>query len=202
MKHINILQPIRVITLTALLIAVNIKAPAQTDFSVKLNHASVQGTSTLHDWESQITELSGKGAFLVKNNIITTIKNLELKIPVESIKSKEGKIMDNKTYDAFLYEKNPFITLTFSTTVVKTDPTKQVAMSAPGFLTMAEATRPVTLTVKGAVLANGDLQVFVSQKLKMTDFDMVPPKAVLGTIHVGDEITVSFDVILEKVKKQ
>lgn len=201
MKYINILQPLRIAALAASLMAVNIKVQAQTDFSVKLNHASVQGSSTLHDWESQITELAGNGTFLIKNNVITTIKHLELKIPVVSIKSKEGKIMDNKTYDAFLYEQNPLITLSFTNTAVATDPTKQVQILAPGFLTMAGTKKPVVLTVKGAVLANGDLQVFVSHKLKMTDFNMIPPKAVLGTIHVGDEITVNFDIILEKVKK-
>jgi polyisoprenoid-binding protein YceI len=201
MKHINFISPSRLVVMFALLIATGIKAQVPTDFIVKLNHASVEGSSTLHDWESQITELAGKGVFLVKSNVVTTIKTLELKIPVESIKSKEGKIMDNKTYDAFLYEKNPLITLTFTNTTVKTDPTKQVLISAPGFLTMAGTTKPVVLTVKGAVLANGDLQVFVSHKLKMTDFNMIPPKAVLGTIHVGDEITVKFDVILEKIKK-
>ena len=201
MEHINIIKQIRLVAMSVLLLDTEIKAQTSTDFSVKLNHASVEGTSTLHDWESQITELNGNGTFIVKNNVITAIKILELKIPIDGIKSKEGKTMDNKTYDAFLYETNPFITLTFTNTTVKTDPTKQVKISAPGYLTMAGTTKPVILIVKGAVLTNGDLQLFVTHKLKMTDYDMIPPKAVLGTIHVGDEITVNFDVILEKIKK-
>ncbi len=66
---------------------------------------------------------------------------------------------------------------------------------------MAGTTKAVTLNAKGKVLENGDIQIAVSQKLKMTDFKMKPPKAVLGTIHVGDEITVNFDVVLIKTNK-
>jgi hypothetical protein len=47
---------------------------------------------------------------------------------------------------------------------------------------------------KYKILPNGELQLTVSKKLKMTDFKMEPPTAMMGTIKVGDEVTVIFDV--------
>ncbi|MBX2929158.1 MAG: hypothetical protein KF852_15085 [Saprospiraceae bacterium] len=56
------------------------------------------------------------------------------------------------------------------------------------------------LSLSGKKLPNGDLQLSVSKKLKMTDYKMEPPVMLLGTIKVGNEITVEFDFVLERVK--
>ncbi len=203
MKKITIKKTLSLPLLAVIMLLITgFKVQAQTDFTVKFNKALIKGTSTLHDWESKITEPVGKGSYQLKGNTIIAIKNLELKIPVKSIKSKEGKIMDDKTYDAFHSDEHPLITFSFTDTPVKMDASQQVSITAKGFLTMAGTVRPVTLTAKGAALINGDLELFISEKIKMTDYNMVPPKAVLGTIHVGDEITVSFDIILERTKTQ
>ncbi|MEO8147734.1 MAG: YceI family protein [Bacteroidia bacterium] len=175
---------------------------AQTNYSVKSVKATVNGTSNLHDWESEITKIECKGTFQSVNNTLKTIKNVFVKIAVEGIKSKEGKIMDNKTYDAFNADKNPFITYIFSSAQVKTDAMRSVTIEASGNLTMAGTTKLVSITAKGKVLANGDLQLSGSKKLKMTEYKMKPPSAVLGTIKVGDEITVNFELVLTKSPQQ
>ncbi len=61
---------------------------------------------------------------------------------------------------------------------------------------MAGTSKPVELEATGKMLANGDFQLSFSKKLKMTDFNMKPPTAVLGTIKVGDEITLNFNMVL------
>ena len=61
---------------------------------------------------------------------------------------------------------------------------------------MAGATRPIELQAKYKVLPSGELQVTVSKALKMTDFKMEPPTAMMGTIKVGDEVTVNFDATI------
>ncbi len=171
-------------------------AHAQTNFSLKSVTASVNGTSSFHDWESKITKIEFKGALHTVGNTLKSIKDVEIKIPVEGIKSDEGKTMDRKTSEAFDSEKNPYIIYTLSSAQVKIEANQEVTIEASGKLTMAGTTKPVTLTSKGKVLPNGDVQLSVSKKLKMTDFKMVPPTAVLGTIKVGDEITVNFDLVL------
>jgi hypothetical protein len=61
---------------------------------------------------------------------------------------------------------------------------------------MAGTSKPVELTAKGKVLANGDVQIIGSRKLNMKDFNMVPPTAMMGTIKVGEEVTVNFNLTL------
>lgn len=170
-------------------------------FTLKVVKATIKGTSTLHAWESQITEIAGKGSFQLKDQLITTIQDAEIKIAVKGIKSKEGKKMDEKTYDTFAAEENPFITYSFRNAAVKTNASQGVTIEASGNLSMAGASKPLTLSATGKALPNGDLHLTVSQKIKMTDFNMKPPVMFLGTIKVGDEITVSFEFELTKLKK-
>jgi polyisoprenoid-binding protein YceI len=165
---------------------------AQGALQVKANKMSVQGSSTLHDWESEITKADLKGEILVNNSQLKEVKNLEVKIPVESIKSTKGKMMDSKTYDAFNSSKNPYIVYTLKDAKVNPDGT----IDGNGTLTMAGVTKPMQVKAKYKVLSNGDVQLIVSRTFKMSEFKMDPPTAMMGSIKVGDEVTVNFDVVV------
>ncbi len=165
-------------------------------FSLKSTKAVIKGSSSLHAWESNITKVEGNGSFETKDDALVAVKDVEIKIPVTSIKSKEGKRMDNKTYDTFQADKNPYIVFKLSKATVKINASNVVSIEAPGKLTMAGNTQSVSLSATGKKLSNGDLQLSVSHKLKMTDYKMEPPVMLLGTIKVGDEITVEFDFVL------
>lgn len=169
-----------------------------TGFALKRVKATIQGTSTLHDWESKVTEVSGKGTVQMKDQLITTIQDAEINIVVKGIQSEEGSKMDNKTYEAFKADVNPLIVYSFKDALVKISDSKMVTIEATGHLRMAGTTRSMTLTAKGKELSNGDLQLSVSKTIKMTDFGMEPPVMFLGTIKVGNDITVQFDFVLEK----
>ncbi len=142
--------------------------------------------------------MEGKGSFLLKDDELVALKDVEIKMAVKGIKSEEGKVMDNKTYDTFKSDKNPNIIYTFSSAQVKIAASKSVTIEVDGNLSMAGVTKPVSLTATGKELPNGDLQLSVSKKIKMTDYKMEPPVMMLGTIKVGNEITVSFDFVLVK----
>jgi polyisoprenoid-binding protein YceI len=186
--------------LALFLVSFSFHLQAQNDYALKSIKATIQGTSTLHEWESNITKVLFKGSLQSDGKSIKSIKNVEVKVPVEGIKSKEGKLMDNKTYDAFKSEKNPYITYSFNTAQAKVDNNNLVSIETTGNLTMAGVTKPVALTAKGKVLDNGDLQLNISKKLKMTEFKMDPPTAMMGAIKVGDEVTVNFNLILSQTK--
>lgn len=170
-------------------------------FTLKLLNATIKGTSTLHEWESQITEIEGKGTFQKNEKLIITIQDAGIKIPVKGIKSKEGKKMDDKTYETFKSDQHPFILYSFSNAVVKISASHMVTVEVSGNLSLAGTSKPVSLSASGKELANGDLRLSVSQKIKMTDYNMVPPVMFLRTVKVGDEVTVSFDFELTKAQK-
>ncbi len=174
-------------------------ALVSADFSMKSVKATITGTSTLHGWESDVTIIEGKGSFQIKNNMLASIKNAEIKIPVRGIISEEGKKMDNKTYETFKSDEYPYITYSFSNADVKINESQVVSMETIGKLSMAGVSKSVPISAHGKVLPNGDLQLTVSKKIKMTDFNMEPPVMFLGTIKVGNEITVNFDFVLSKI---
>lgn len=171
-----------------------------SEFTLKSSKALIKGSSTLHDWESKITKIEGKGSFQTKDNVLVALKDVEIKIDVKGIKSKEGKKMDDKTYETFKSDKNPSIVYTFENAAVKMGASNAVTVEASGKLSMAGTTQSVSLTANGTMLANGDLQLSTSKKIKMTDYKMEPPVMMLGTLKVGNEVTVSFDFVLEKTK--
>lgn len=171
---------------------------SQSVFSIKSIKASISGTSTFHDWKSSITKTECTCYFKNSELSVTTIRDLQVKIPVEGIKSTEGKIMDTKTYEAFKYESNPYIT--FSANESQFDASQAGVVTITGNLTMAGISHPVTLIARLKTLPNGDVEVSVLKKIKMTEFNIKPPTAVLGTITVGDEVTVSFDLIMASAK--
>jgi hypothetical protein len=160
---------------------------------VKNYKMTVKGTSTLHDWVSNVEKLECKTSCLIEGNKLVDIKDVLITIPVESIKSEKGKIMDNKTYDAFNYEKYPSIVFTLSNEKINA---ATLTAELNGSLVMAGTSRPIKLMTNYKILSNGDLQITGAKKIKMTEFNMEPPVAMMGTIKVGDEVTISFDIIL------
>ncbi|MFA7272855.1 MAG: YceI family protein [Crocinitomicaceae bacterium] len=168
-------------------------------FTLKLYKATIHGTSTLHDWESKITKIDGKGLFQLTGDVFTKIQDAEIKVLVKGIKSTEGDKMDNKTYETFHADKNPYITYSFTNVFIKTSETGEVTLNASGQLSMAGTTKTAYIVATGKRLANGDLRLTVSKKLKMTDYNMEPPVMFMGAMKVGNEITVNFDFELIQV---
>lgn len=168
-------------------------ASAQQPFRVKTFSVTIRGTSTLHDWESKVEKVEFKGFLTVSDHTLTDIKDVAVIIPVTSIRSPKGKLMDNKTYEAFTYEKNPSIIFTASESKVFQG---KGTVLAPGTLTMAGTSRPVELTLSYQVAANGEVRITGSKKLNMVEFRMDPPTAMMGTIQVGDEVVIGIDLTL------
>jgi polyisoprenoid-binding protein YceI len=187
MKTINILL---IVALVFILPRSYVKAQTYTPKAYKL---SIKGTSSLHDWESTVDKLEAKGSFVIQNNALSDIQDVVVQIPVKAIKSPKGKLMDNKTWEAFNYEKHP--TIKFILTNKKIDPAKST-LTASGTLTMSGFTKPIELHILYKVLPEGELLISGSRTLRMTDFKMDPPTAMMGTIKVGDEVVVHFEMTL------
>jgi len=184
------------LALSVIMLLIITSVHAQDSFFMKSGSANIEGTSTLHEWRSDITNIQCKGLFEVQNGIVRSVKSAEIKILVRGIKSTKGKIMNNKTYDAFKSEKNPYIIFTFVSGRVRTDSENNSTIETSGNLSMAGEIHTISLIAKVNILSNGDLHLSAVEKIKMTEYKMKPPTAVFGTIVVGDEVTVNFNLIL------
>jgi polyisoprenoid-binding protein YceI len=159
---------------------------SQKTYSLKSHKVSVDGTSSLHDWTSEVTKVEWAGQLTVEGTSVKAIQNLTVTIPVKSIKSEKGGMMDDKTYEAFIEEKNPTITFKLTSATIT-----GANIKANGTLTMAGETRPIMMNVVAKVLADGSVHLSGSYPINMKDYKMIPPKAVMGTIKVGEKVTLT-----------
>jgi polyisoprenoid-binding protein YceI len=151
----------------------------------------LRGTSNLHDWESKATQVTIQGQFNQANGSFQGVEGLVVTVPVKSIKSEKGKTMDGKTYDALLADAHPNIVFTATKVSVS-----GAAISATGNLRIAGKTQPATLKAQWKAIADG-VQISGSYALKMTDFGISPPTALMGTMKTGDAVTLEYSFLLK-----
>ncbi|MEZ5056724.1 MAG: YceI family protein [Saprospiraceae bacterium] len=185
------------IFLTALIILLGTSfLVGQTTYQTKKANVSVLGTSNLHDWEMTGTQASLKGTFDIENGALAGIENVFVEIPVKSIKSSKGSIMDGKTYDALKSDKHPKITFRLKNVNSINPKSGAYEVKATGDLTIAGYTKSVLLNVMVKVLPSGELEITGSKDLKMTEYKMEPPTAMFGALTTGDDVTIKFATTL------
>ncbi len=175
---------------------------AQGTYQLRTAEISISGTSSLHDWISKTTELTASGDLIVENGNLVDIPSLQVTIPVTTIKSEKGKIMDNKTYKALLSNEHPNITFKLEELQSIETNGSNTDLMAKGLLTIAGKTKTIQLAVKAKADGKGGFQFNGSKAFKMTDFGIDPPTALLGTLKTGDDITVAFNISLAKGDKE
>ena len=152
---------------------------------------TITGTSNLHDWESEVTQVNWSGNFTFSEGGLESINNVRVTIPVTGIESSKGRIMDKKTHEALNSDKHPRITFTMSSCVLRKSGDHMLA-TAKGQLTVAGASRTVAIPVRIDQLANGQIKATGDYNLRMTDYGIDPPTALLGTLTTGDEVGLHF----------
>ncbi|MBD1262338.1 YceI family protein [Maribacter polysiphoniae] len=149
---------------------------------------TVDGSSTLHDWT--VTANAYSGALALNDKVFTSIS---LEVDVISILSTRGATMDKKTHNALKFEAFPKIKFE----------AKDVAFSEgdgqaiPGTLHIAGVGKEVVIQTRIQTLEGG-IQISGSYTITLQDFNIEPPTAMFGSIVVGDDVTVNFDLVFAK----
>lgn len=65
-------------------------------------------------------------------------------------------------------------------------------------ITIAGNSRPIAINLYGIALKPNQYQFKGSKSLRMTDFGIDPPNALLGLVQVDDIISIHFDLLIEK----
>lgn len=166
---------------------------------------TVSGTSTLHDWTSEVNEVKGfvevdeKFANNRKIKKGDKIDLVNINVPVTSIISPRGATMDKKTYAALKSEENPEIIFVLKDSKVASVNGEVFAVEASGDLTVAGVTKKVEFPVEGKLLEEGKMSFSGSYKLNMVEYEMEPPSAMFGQIVTGEEVEIKFELIVNKL---
>ncbi len=182
--------------LTLVLLMGAVGLTAQNTFGVSECSIKINGTSTLHDWTSTATEVTGTAQLDATDQTLNAIKALTVRIKSEGIISEKGRIMDGKTHKALAADDHKYITYTLTKAEIAQQNDQKVTLRATGTLTIAGKANTINMDVTG-VKKNGAIQFTGSKALKMTDFGIDPPTAMLGTLKTGDDITIDFSLTLQ-----
>ena len=165
---------------------------------------TVSGTSTLHDWSSEVNKITGiveVGEKMIdkgKAKKGDAIKNVRIIVPVTSIVSQRGATMDKKTYKALKSEEHPEILFALTDNNVFSANGNTFIVNANGDLTIAGIKREVEFPVEGKIISADKVSFTGSYTLNMIDYEMEPPSAMFGQIVTGEEIEIKFELIVSQ----
>lgn len=189
---IKFILNIKTIVVT-LLIGITL-VPAAAQRSINLLEESslvIKGTSTLHDWKSNVEELQARGQIEQTGNKLRNIVSFTLRAKVESIESGK-RMMNEDTYAALNSKMHPYIYFELKE-VTDITPNNVTVL---GFLTIAGVRKEVEINGHYG-LNNEILSIHGTKQIDMTSFSIKPPKALMGTIVVGKDVDIVFDLSFE-----
>ena len=158
----------------------------QINLNTEKSSMRITGTSSLHDWEMTVDEFDVQGEMTD-----TQVQNLEVIITAKSMKSGKS-IMDKKAYDAVKADDYPKIIFSSKTLQINGD-----KIYGKGTLKIGGESVIIDLNAQ-VIKKDTEMQLQGQVPLKMTDFNITPPTAMFGTLKTGDDVTIHYDIFLDK----
>jgi polyisoprenoid-binding protein YceI len=178
--------------ISIVMLSVNVLNAQSLKLNPKTFSMTILGTTNVHNFESKATQAGGE--LVISGS--KQVQSMVIEIPVKGIKSSE-KLMDTKTYEAFNADKYPTIIFKLTDASSLQVNGNDITITAIGNLTIAGVTRKVALKSVGKVVRPGVYKFEGTYSLKMTDYKMTPPTAMMGMMKVGDGITLKYSVTFE-----
>ena len=181
--------------LSALAVAVLAAAPGVQAQNV--GTFTIDGTSTVRSWKCSVPHTLATSPVAGADEVLageSAVQAVIVTVDVAAIDCGNGKMNDHLR-NALKAKEHPTIEYRLSSyDLARAEPDVQATVH--GTLTIAGATEPITLQVGLAKDASGALRAAGQQQLAMTKFGVKPPSLMMGTMKVGDEVRVSFDVLV------
>ncbi len=152
----------------------------------------IEGTSTMKAFSCTATKLDVSVAAEPGAAPGDLVQSATLIVPVSAIDCRNGT-MNSHMKKALKGERNP--TISWKLNSYRVDGTS-VVMS--GHLTIAGRENPIELRATGSADKAGTIRLKGSTKFKMSEYGVKPPSLMLGTMKVGDPITVGYDLVLNQ----
>lgn len=186
------MKTLKSIFLTVACLAMSTYMSAQKNYTVDAKSTfMVAGTSTMHDWEMKSNSGTGTANLTVTDAKLTDIHNLTITLLAESIKSHKTS-MDKVAYETLNTKTHKNIKYVLKSA----EKVNETTWNLTGTYTIAGVSKDYKTQVKITV-NNGAVTLQGSNKITFADFGMTPPKALLGTIKTGKDLTLNFNIILK-----
>ena len=156
------------------------------------------GTSTVRNWTCRATTMvaaldaPGAGAAKAVLSGVKAVRTATFTVPTATLECGNG-IMNEHMGKALHSERFPSIG--FTLTDYDLTPGSPLRGTIRGTLTINGVSKPIAMPAEFA----GDdaiLRITGSYPLRMTDWSVVPPKLMMGTLTVGETVQVKFALVL------
>jgi polyisoprenoid-binding protein YceI len=165
-------------------------APAPRNLNLgKESRLWIDGTSTVRSFKCSATKVNVTALGEPTAQPAEIVKSASLTVPVAQLDCGNGT-MNGHMRKALKAEQFTEISWTMSSYEVQGS-----NVTIAGKLTIAGKENPIELKGTGTV-ENGVIRFKGSKQFKMTEYGVKPPTLMLGTMKVGDAVTVSFDLVL------
>ncbi|HET8735012.1 MAG TPA: YceI family protein [Pricia sp.] len=149
---------------------------------------TIDGSSTVHDWT--VTANQMQGTLQASPN---SLNSVDFSVRVADIKSDRAAAMDKKMHEALKMGEHPKVLFVAK----EVDVPLGGRQDLKGTLTIAGVEKEVSIPVN-ITEADGKLKITGNQKILLKEYGIEPPTAMFGSIVVGDEVTVTFDLVFSK----
>ncbi len=173
-------------------------ATAQVKFRSEDLVVKVKGTSSLHDWEIKSNKGKVEGVLVLGPNYkITGVSGLRFTVVSETLKSGHN-MMDNNTYKALKTNTHENISFVLTSANITQIDASTYQLKGIGNMTIAGTTRETDLVAVCKVNSDGTFTWSGSKDIKMTDFNIKPPTAIMGTVKTGNDISIAYNLKIGK----
>ena len=151
----------------------------------------LEGTSTVRSFKCSASKLDVTAVGEPTAAPAQIVQTASLVVPVAQLDCG-NKTMNEHMRKALKAESNPQISWKLTSYDVQGS-----AVTVDGKLTIAGKENAIQLKGTGTA-ENGVIRFKGSKQFKMTEYGVKPPTLMLGTMKVGDAVTVSFDLTLSE----
>ena len=151
----------------------------------------LEGTSTVRSFKCTAGNVGMTVVAETEESPAEMVKSASLTVPVSQLECG-NKTMNEHMRKALKAQANPQITWTMTSYQVQ-----GANVVINGKLTIAGKENAIELKGTGSA-ESGTIRFKGSKQFKMTEYGVKPPSLMLGTMKVGDAVTVSFDLVLSE----
>jgi hypothetical protein len=192
------------LTVSALM-AVAVTAQAQSASAIRLrldptSEVTIEGTSSMHAFHCQTNKIMAyvdvdPGYTKDLTKIARPIASVKVNIVVRTLSCGNGQ-MDKNMYSTLDADKNPIIKYTMSGYDILDGSAKPSAFVAKttGTLVISGQEKVISMKINAERLSDGKATAQGEENVLMTDFGIQPPSFMFGTLKVGNEIKVKFNL--------
>jgi len=192
------------LTVSALM-AVTATAGAQSASAIRLrldpgSEVTIEGTSSMHAFHCKTNKIMAyvdvdPGYTKDLTKVARPIVSVKVNIVVRTLSCGNGQ-MDKNMYSTLDADKNPIIKYTMSGYDILDGSAKPTAFVAKttGTLVISGQEKVISMKINAERLSDGKATAEGEQDVLMTDFGIKPPSFMFGTLKVGNEIKVKFNL--------